>query len=179
MTNDIEKTKLLKSIAMSLVDAELKVNKIENQLKEAKESARIIREETLPSLMHELGYSEFVLEDGTKIKIVQEFYASLAQGKKENDEDFVKRKRGAFDWLVENNHGGLIKTKVMSNFSRDEYDEAKKLFSELSKSGYDVEFNENIHPMTLKAFLNEQVKLGAKIPLDLFSASVVNVAKIK
>ena len=83
MTNDIEKTKLLKSIATTLVDAELKVNKIENQLKEAKESARIIREETLPALMHELGYSEFVLEDGTKIKVSQEIYSSLSKGKKE------------------------------------------------------------------------------------------------
>lgn len=155
-------------LARALVEADEGVEQAEESLKRAKERARMLREETIPSAMQELGIEELKLDTGQKLSVKQEVYASIPADKKGQ----------AFTWLEDNGFGGLIKVGVSVDFGKGEIDVANDFFESLCDSGYDPNFDTSVHPSTLKAFLKEQIASGASIPLDLFGARPVWTAKI-
>lgn len=155
-------------IAEMLVDAAKRVEDLELELSQAKANLRTLREDTVPSLMHEFGLKEFVLESGEKLTIRQDVYASIP---KEN-------KAAAMAWLEQNNFGGLIKTEVKAAFSRGDLPMAKDLLNELLGRRIEAALEANVHPQTLAAFLRGQIKEGANIPLDLFGATPIWTTKI-
>lgn len=156
------------SLARALVEADEDVKKVEENLKNAKERARVLREETIPSAMQELGLEELKLATGQKLSVKQEVYASIP----------AEKKGQAFTWLTDNGFGGLIKVGVSVDFGRGDLDEATEFYESLCDSGMDPSFDTNVHPQTLKAFIKEQLTSGAPIPLDLFGARPVWTAKI-
>jgi hypothetical protein len=157
------------ALARALVDADSAVEEAESALKHAKELARILREETIPSAMQELGIEKLELSTGQKITISQEVYASIpAAGKDE-----------AHRWLENNGFGGLIKVGVTTQYGKGERAEALTLFNELHGRGLSAKLDESVHPQTLKAFLKEQISSGNNVPLELFGARPVWTAKIK
>lgn len=155
-------------LARNLLQAEAKRKQKEIELKEAKEEERILREEHLPAVMQEYGLTEMTLESGEKIKVCQELYASLTGDRKDE----------AFGWLCETGNAGLIKTTVVSSFSKGEKDKAEETITLLRSKGYDAHLKQEVHPMTLKAFLKSEIEKGTHVPLDLFNAHVVFAAKI-
>ena len=156
------------ALVRALVDSDASVETIEVNLKAAKEHARVLREETIPSAMQELGLEELRLATGQKLSIKQDVYASIpANGKEE-----------AFQWLEINGFGGLIKVEVKAAYGKGQSTEALELFSELTSRGLQAQFDQNVHAQTLKAFLREQIASGANVPLDLFGARPVWTAKI-
>lgn len=157
------------TLARALVDAESAVEEAEKALKHTKEGARILREETIPSAMQELGIEKLELSTGQKITIAQEVYASIPASSKDE----------AHRWLEANGFGGLIKVGVTTQYGKGERDEALQLFSELQVRGLNAKFDESVHAQTLKAFLREQISSGNKVPLELFGARPVWTAKIK
>jgi len=158
----------MKQLADALKDAESETEKAELKLKEVKERERMIREETIPSAMQELGLESITLDTGEKLSVKQEVYASIpAAGKSK-----------AYAWLSENGFGGLVKVSVELQFGKGEQEEAVALTSELRERGLEVLAYEDVHASTLKAFLKEQISKGANIPLDLFGARPVWQAKI-
>jgi hypothetical protein len=159
----------LTGLARSFIEAESAVALAEESLKAAKEKARLLREETIPSAMQELGVESIVLETGQKLAVKQDVYATLTEDNKPQ----------AFKWLVDNNFGGLIKTEVKTQYGREEYDTAVELLQELHGRGLTASLDETIHAQTLKAFLREQIAKGElDLPLELFNARPVFVAKI-
>lgn len=156
-------------LARALVQADGNVKSAEEDLKVAKERARVLREETIPSAMQEMGLESVKLETGQTITVGQEVYASIP----------VEKKETAFTWLQNNGFGGLIKVEVSSKFGRDANAQALNLFEELCDRGLDPKYDQSVHPQTLKAFLKEQISCGANVPLDLFGARPVWTAKIK
>lgn len=158
----------LKMVAESLIACERATALAEEKLKQAKEQERVIREETLPGMMQEIGMKEFVLETGEKVKLSQEVYAAIPADKKYE----------AFEWLDTNGFGGLIKTDVVVAFTRGELEKAQEFYSELIEKGVSPSLTQNVHAQTLKAFLKEQLADGKEIPLDLFGARPVFAAKI-
>jgi hypothetical protein len=156
------------SLARALVDADASVDKAEVNLKDTKERARALREETIPSAMQELGLEELKLDTGEKLSVKQDVYASIP----------VAQKEQAFQWLEDNGFGGLIKVEVAADFRKGEVEFAIALFKELQERGLQVGFDQSVHAQTLKAFLREQLAAGANVPLDLFGARPVWTAKI-
>jgi hypothetical protein len=55
----------------------------------------------------------------------------------------------------------------------------KNLIADLEKQGYDPQHKIHVHPMTLKAFIREQMEKGTSINLDMFGAYVLNTAEIR
>ncbi len=156
------------TLARALLDADQEIDQAEQSLKEAKERARVLREETIPSAMQELGLEELKLNTGQKLSIKQEVYASIPAANKE----------AAYDWLNTNGFGGLIKVEVAADFRKGEQEVAMQLFNRLQEEGLQVHFDQGVHAQTLKAFLKEQLSIGSNIPLDLFGARPVWTAKI-
>lgn len=155
-------------LARALVDADVEVDKADQALKDAKEAARMLREETIPSAMQEMGLEEVKLNTGQKISIKQEVYASIP----------AANKNQAYDWLNEHGFGGLIKMEVATQFAKGEQENAVTLLKTLQNMGLQPTLDQNVHAQTLKAFLKEQLARGTNIPLDLFGARPVWTAKI-
>lgn len=159
----------LTEVAETLLDQDRFVNQLVEQLKDAKECARIIREETIPNAMQELGVSEYKLTNGMKITVKQEVYAKIPDGSKQE----------AFTWLIDNNYGSIIKTEVKTLFGKGDRDKAIALSVKLNNQGLDAGFFEGVHHSTLKAFIKGLIEDGKPIPLDLFGARAVMIARIK
>lgn len=159
----------LSSLANALVEADEAVEKAEGVLKGKKEEARRLREEALPSAMQEVGLTKVTLDSGRVISVAQEVYASIS----------ADNKPAAYAWLEEHDFGGLIKTEVSVAFGRGEMEKAKGLQDELRGKGMQVDIDSSIHAQTLKAFIKEQLAAGNGLPLDLFGAMPVWVAKVK
>lgn len=150
------------------MDADASVEQAETNLKGIKERARVLREETIPSAMQELGLSELKLETGQKLSVKQDVYASIPSD----------GKVAAYDWLDVNGFGGLLKVEVVTNYSKGEKDLAAALYEELAGRGLQATIDQSVHAQTLKAFLREQIAAGTNIPLELFGARPIWVAKI-
>lgn len=146
------------------------IENLQNTLKIVLERKRVLVEETIPSIMMELGIKDLTLENGKKMSLKSEVYAQIAS----------ENKPLCFVWLNEHNFGGLIKTNVIVEFGKGSREMAFDLADELRTNGYNVNFKEDIHAQTLKAFLKEQIKKGNKeLPLELFGAKPINIATIK
>jgi hypothetical protein len=156
-------------LAQDLIAAIDDVAKKENELKAAKKKADTLSQITIPSCMDELGMSEVTLDTGQRIIVKDEVYVSIPK----------KNKEKAFAWLIKNNFGGLIKSEVKTLYGAGERENAALLIKELNGRGLDAIFEEKIHPGTLKAFIKEQIKKGKRVPLKLFGAQPVTIAKIK
>lgn len=156
------------ALARALLDAEQATADAETNLKLKKERERIIREETIPSAMQELGLTSIKLETGQTLSVKQEVYASIPSG----------NKQAAYDWLIGHGFGGLLKVEVVADFGRGELEIATELFERLNSEGLSVGIDQGVHAQTLKAFLKEQISAGKDIPLELFGARPIFQAKI-
>ena len=159
----------IKKLVDRMLDVDAIVERLEEKLKRAKALSRSYREETIPCAMQEIGIYELKLDTGEIISIKTSVHVFL------NDDN----RTDVFSWLEQNKHHGLIKTEVTTSFGKNEWEEAEKLKKYLYDKSYDVSMKQNIHPMTLKAFANEQISSGENFPLDIFNAQIVFTTKIK
>jgi len=145
-------------LAQEQLKLEQKVERLEEELKSVKEELRVLATEKLPEKMEELGITEFTTPDKMKIKL------------KEGVDSYVseERREQANEWLEKNGHGGLIKTEVIVSFGKNEVELAHKLAKELQAQHRNATFKRSVHPMTLKAFVREQVAEGKDIPIETF-----------
>ena len=158
----------LSSLSRELVRAEQEVAEAESTLKALKEKARLLREETVPCAMQELGVNELKLDSGDAISIKSEVFAKIPDDRREE----------AYAWLEHQGLGGVIKTQVELMLGKGEIELARNLRDEFAGRGIDTHVNSTIHPQTLKAVLKEQLAKGVNVPLDLFGARAVFVAKV-
>jgi hypothetical protein len=156
-------------LGRALLDAELSTKHLEAQLKDAKEHERLLREETVPSAMAELGVESITLDTGEKLTVTQEVYAQISS----------EKKLDAYKWLDDKGFGGLIKTAVEISFGKEDREKAGVLFEQLRANGYAPDLDMSIHASTLKSFIKERLANGEEFPLDLFGARAIFVAKIK
>ena len=148
------------------------VEALEEQLRDAKEALRATETEDLPELMTELGLTEIKLLDGSKVEVKPDLHCGISE----------ERRAAAHAWLTNHGFGGLIKTEVAVKFDRDERDMAVDAAQRIAETlDRNVELKDAVHPATLKAFLKEQLALGAdgaNPPADLFGITPYNKAKI-
>ena len=155
-------------LAETQVDLEKQIEDKENEMKVLKEKHRRISQDLLPEALLEAGVSEFKLKDGTKVSTLTYYSARITPDDREE----------AFNWLRENDFADLIKNTVSVSFGRDEDDAAKELLDELSSNGMNTTQKEWVEPMTLKAFVREQVEKGADLPLETFNVYIGQKSKI-
>jgi hypothetical protein len=85
----------------------------------------------------------------------------------------------AFGWLEENGHGDLIKNIVSVRFGKGENDNASRLIEDLEQNGLTPDQKRKVEPMTLNAFLGEQIKTGKDVPTETFGVYMGYKVKIK
>jgi hypothetical protein len=164
-------TALSSDIAKScnkLLETQNQITAVEEQLKKLQEAETLLSEQTIPNLMQQAGIAMLKLADGSSVE-VKPFYAARIPSTKVQE---------AFDWLRVNGFGDLIKNNVTLTFGRAEDLEAKQLVDDLKKKGHNVNQTEKVEPMTLKAFVKEQIQMGRNVPADLFGVYVANKTKI-
>jgi hypothetical protein len=164
-------TALSSDIAQScnkLLETQKQITAVEEQLKKLQEAETLLSEQTIPNLMQQAGIAMLKLADGSSVE-VKPFYAARIPSTKVQE---------AFDWLRTNGFGDLIKNNVTLTFGRAEDQDAKQLVDELKKKGHNVNQTEKVEPMTLKAFVKEQIQMGRNVPADLFGVYVANKTKI-
>lgn len=145
------------------------VAQLEEDLKAAKEALRKTSDVDLPNAMSEVGLTAFTLTNGHKISIKEEVYASIPKDYQEQ----------AFMWLRDHDFGALIKNQIIAEFGKGEDEAARDAAMLLAEHGWKPQQKESVHPMTLKAFIREQLAEGHEVPLDFFGATVVNRAVVR
>ena len=158
----------LTKMAEEARDLETTINRLNVELAEAQDKRTNILRNLLPSAMDELGIKDFTLADDSKINVKDVINASISE----------ENKPRAFAWLEENNCDGIIKTKVASEFGKGEIEDARKALKALEDAGFTGVMDRNVHPMTLKAFVKEQLEQGVALPLDVFGVFEFKEAKI-
>lgn len=151
-----------------LLDIQKEVSALEDKLKKKKEEELKLSENEIPNLMQKAGAASIKLTDGTAVEIKPYYGARIP----------VSRTEEAFNWLRENNFADLIKNNVTLTFGRNEDNIAKSLVDDLRQKGHNVKQAEKVEPMTLKAFVREQIEKGKDVPADLFGVYVATRTKL-
>ena len=147
----------LTAVVRNLIKRREQIKIAEEELKEMKRQERSISEETIPSLMDEMGVQEIKTDAGFKVR-TQPYYSGKIIEEHEDK---------AFEWLELNGHGGVIKGEAILPFSREERDEMLRLLDELDW-GYKLKLG--VHHSTLRALFRTLVEdEGTVPPPDLFN----------
>lgn len=154
--------------AIELYEAEVEVLRVQAELKQAQAKVRDISERVLPDLMEEAGLVEIKMTNGGKLKVERKLTCSP-----------LKANRPAvLSWLEITGHGGKIKHAVTVNVGKDEERE-RALTAKLAEEGFeDVKVDAWVEPATLRAHVNQCLKDGEEVDMDLLGARQYNKAKI-
>ena len=150
------------------VALEEEMEQLAEQLKAKASAARKLSQEIIPARMSELGLESLTLSDGSAIKVKQLVHASIP----------VKYREEAFDWLREHGHGDIIKNQVSATFGKGEDTSASNFIDKIEELGYQPQQKVWVEPMTLKAFVREQITNGSELPTDKFGVFIGAETKI-
>lgn len=159
-------------LAQMQMERERDVAAAEDALRDAKDALRQIAEVDLPEAMREVGIKTFTTIDGLVVTVKPEVQVSIS----------VANRPAAYQWLIDNGFGGLLKLDVELHFDRGDREKAEKLAEQLRKKKLDVNVNQSIHAQTLKAFAKERIadtESNIEFPLELFGARPYTVATVK
>jgi hypothetical protein len=166
---ETEKLESVSALADRQLDLEQKISALEEQLSKFSAQLNEVSGKLLPDALAAAGLTEIKLKTGAKLTVKPWYTAKIPAG----------REQDAFTWLENHGHGGLIKHVISSEFNRGEHTEANALKEVLERQGVQFSDKESVNPMTLKAFVREQVESGAPIPLDTFGATIGQRTYIK
>jgi hypothetical protein len=166
---DDKETSRLAKLADFLVRLEHRKADLEKDLKELDKDIQRVQEQEIPALMAELGMKKFTLENGAEVSVKPYYGASI--NKERQDE--------AFAWLNDNGFGDLIKNEVAASFAKGQEDIAERFAAYCHMQGYNAKTKKWVEPMTLKAFVREQIEKGESPPDVLFGIYVGQKATIK
>ena len=167
---DIDQTSV-KSISEKcnqLKQIQKQIEEDEEKLSLLKHKARDFEERIIPEMMQEAGVSLLKLADGSSVE-VKPFYAAKIPESRIDE---------AFGYLRSNGFEDLIKNTVTASFGRGQDNQVSELINVCEKFGFNYNKKEKVEPMTLKAFVKEQIEGGKKLPFDLFGVYIANKTKI-
>ena len=156
------------ALANQLVARLREVEAAEAELKQRKEELRQVQEELLPQAMTALGLTNLTLNTGEKLSVTNYYQASISPENRES----------AFNWLHDNGHGDIIKHSVSVDFKKGEGEQAQEAVSKLNEIGLAPKDEIKVAPMTLKAFVREEVEAGRELPPE-FNVYIGQKATIK
>ena len=156
-----EKCNQLKDLKSQIEDAEEKLSLLKNK-------SRDLEERVIPEMMQEAGVSLLKLADGSSVEVKPFYAAKIPESRVEE----------AFSWLRGNGFEDLIKNTVTASFNRGQDNQVSELIKVCEEHGFNYNKKEKVEPMTLKAFVKEQVETGKQLPFDLFGVYIANKTKI-
>jgi len=161
----------LSGLAADQLQAEARVAKLEEELKQAKEHHRHISENQMPELMEQTGMETFTTKEGIEISIKSVIRGSIPKDTQEQ----------AFKWLEENNQGKLIKRNFIIDFGKGDEAWAAKFERDLGlrKKPLNVKRKTAVAPQTLQAFVRTALEEGVPIPMNVFGVYRQNFSKVK
>lgn len=159
----------------SISDKCHQLNELQSQLKEKEEAISLLKhkirdleERIIPEMMQEAGVSLLKLKDGSTVEVKPFYAAKIPESRVEE----------AFSWLRDKGFEDLIKNTVTASFGRGQDNQVSELIGVCEKFGFNYNKKEKVEPMTLKAFVREQVETGKELPFDLFGVYIANKTKI-
>ena len=167
----ITKTDNIQSLADQverLENLNQEVKKDEEDLKQKKKNLEHISGEVIPTMMAEMGLAHLKLMDGSSGDVKPHYSANIT----------IANKDAAFKWLRDNGHGDLIKNQVSATFGKGEDSSANEFIDKINSLGYEPTQKVWVEPMTLKAFVREQITEGSELPMDTFGVFVGAETKI-
>lgn len=161
----------LRSLAALAVKQKQIVADLEQQLQFEKDKLTTLQRETIPELLKEAGLDNLETDGGVKISVRSDVSARIPP----------ENRGEAFEWLESHGYGDIIKYNVSAaiprEVSRQKILEAAQHFADETEIVMD--FEEKVHPQTLKSFIKERIAAGECPPLDLFGATAFEWADIK
>jgi hypothetical protein len=154
-----EKLREIGGLALQLRLLDYSVADLEQKLKQAKEEARIVREEKLPEALASVGMTEFALTGGIRVTVEPFLHCSLAEGG-------GKVKERALAWLRAAGHTGLIKRNVTVEFKKGKEKDAERLKALLAAQHFAFVDREDVNTTSFKALVKELLEDGKPVPLD-------------
>lgn len=162
-----DKMERLQKLVDEIEDVKSDVDYHAEELAKAEERIKTITRTEIPEIMAEIGMTAVKTESGLLVEVNPKVNCTI---KNEN-------KPKAFDWLRENDFGGLIKSKLAVEFGKGEENEAQEALHALEDLGLTCGLEDSIHPATLKSWAQERLEAGDTIP-DPFSVFEYKEAKI-
>ena len=179
----------LSELGRQLLERDREIADLERRLSEARTARWKIASEDLPSYMESVGQNVIGLGD---VEVVLEpfYHANISAEWPE------ERRQTAFDYLESVGAGGLIKLMLAYSFRRGELESARQVqfaietVAEMinrirAEAGIEEPFvlpeptlREEVHHMTLTAWLKERVEAGSEVDLEVLGATVGRVAKV-
>ena len=159
----------LSQMATRQLDLMAQVAKAEQALSALKNDLREVQEVAIPNIMAEIGMKSFVLDNGAKLTIKQDIFASIRS-------DFVPQ---ALAYVEEQGLGGIIKDDVSVKFGKGEQDKSKELAEFCRERGFNFSEKLHIHSQTLKATIKGEMEKSKQWPDEFFSITPFNKAIIK
>jgi len=159
----------ISALAKRAKQLEKELDEMELEFKKRKDQYRKMIEETIPEALSSLGMKSFKMDDGSSIEVKPFYSASITEA----------RRAEAFEWLREHGFDDIIKNTVSVRFGRGEDELCARLLNQLGETGFPAEQAEKIEPMTLKAWVREQVERGNEFPTELFGVYIGQKATIK
>ena len=156
-----DKCNNLNTLRKTIEDEEKKISNL-------KLKARDLEERIIPEMMQEAGVSLLKLSDGSTVE-VKPFYAAKIPESRVDE---------AFSWLRNRGYEDLIKNTITASFGRGQDNQVSELVKVCEDNGFAYNKKEKVEPMTLKAFVREQVEGGKELPFDLFGVYIANKTKI-
>jgi hypothetical protein len=157
------------ALAKRAKNLEKELEDLERVFKERKDQHRKLMEESIPEALASLGMKSFRMEDGSSIEVKPFYSASISEA----------RRAEAYQWLRDHGFDDIIKNTVSVRFGRGEDVLCERLLNLLGQEGYPADQAEKIEPMTLKAWVREQVERGNEFPSELFGVYIGQKATIK
>lgn len=172
------KLDILRSKAAEVRDVEHQIADLEQQLKEKRARLQSLCRVELPDLMTECGTDHIGIPANGNMAaydaVLRPFYKANIAASWSSE-----KQQAAFNWLVDNGFGDLIKTEVDVQFTRDQYKKAERLVKMLKTKGFKPEFLQRVHHGVLTAWLQEQIEQGHLPPLDVIGGEVGRVVVLK
>ncbi len=166
---DTGKSQELSELCTRLLELQKQITRCEENIKNLRSEERLLSENEIPNLMQQAGISSLKLIDGSSVSFKPEYYAKIPISKIDE----------AFNWLSSNGHGDLIKNEVSLKFGRSEDNVANSIVEDLKSKGHNVSQKKKVEPMSLKAFVKDEIQKGNNLPMDLFGVYVSNKTTIK
>jgi|TARA_S200002703_G_scaffold151796_1_gene151564 hypothetical protein len=152
----------------NLKEIHVQIKDVEEKLSQLKSKAKDFEERIIPEMMQEAGVSLLKLKDGSTVE-VKPFYAAKIPESRVDE---------AFGWLRTKGFEDLIKNTVTASFNRGQDNQVSELIKVCEQHGFNYNKKEKVEPMTLKAFVKDQVEGGKELPFDLFGVYIANKTKI-
>jgi hypothetical protein len=181
-TQDAEKPKppreealgIIGQLAQKQVDLEKEIADLTEKLAAKNIELRRVSEQDLPEAMDFIGMKKFSLTSGFNIEVKAFYNAHISEDHKDD----------AFEWLGDNNHDDIIKSKVEVEFGKGELEQAKQFLDYVrgwNVKPLDPELKRTVHPQTLKSFVKGEVEHpgAAPLPHEIFGVFIGRKAKVK